>query len=158
MGYEEEMDTQVVQNILAPVYGHVAGGNVIVVEHPPQERELTWWDLSKNELLHHLRNARTERWGAWQRYWFNPPFFMIGIFCLCLLTWAWSIMTGGFAAQLITGSNTSHLWLFAMVGMNFCVMIPLSVWLGRIRRMEANVAAYAQADIDAIEVVLRRRR
>ena len=158
MGEEEEMNTRVVQNILAPVYGHVAGGNITVVEHPPQEREPTWWDLSQEELHHCLKIARAERWQAWRQYWFNAPFFLIGALCLCLLVWAWSLLTGGFAARLTASSSTSHMWLFAVFGVNFGAMLPLAAWLNKIRRVEAHVAAHAQADIDAIEVVLRRRR
>lgn len=151
------MNRTVIQNINAPVYGHVAGGDITVIEHPPQERELTWWDLSTDELRNYLRVAHSERWRAWRRYWFNTPFFLLGLYCLGLLTLTLNMISSGHAAQSLIPTTTVPwpLW-FAMI--NLGVMLPLGYWLKRIRRVEANVAAHTQAEIDAIELVLRRRK
>nr|WP_305644971.1 hypothetical protein [Rhodoferax sp.] len=152
------MQKTVVQNILAPVYGHVAGGDITVVEHPPQEREPTWWDLNSAELRTYLQAARAERWSAWRRYWFNPPFFLVGLYCLGLLSWAWSMISNGHTTQSFVGPMVTSFPPFWIVMFSCVLMLPLVYWLQRIRRIEVHVAAHAQADIDAIELVLRRRK
>lgn len=152
------MTKEVHQYINAPVYGHVAGGDITVVENHQQERELTWWDLSTADLRTCLKAAYSERWGAWRRYWFNTPFFLLGLYCLGLLEWALSMLSGGHAAQLLAAPVApalSPIWLVMISGV---VMLPLAHWLQNIRRVEANVSAHAQADIDGIELVLRRRK
>jgi hypothetical protein len=151
------MNRTVIQNINAPVYGHVAGGDITVIEHALQERELTWWDFNSEELGKYLRAARGERWGAWRRYWFNPAFFLLGLLCLGQLAWALSLISNIHSAHSFVTpfvAAISPMW-FAML--NVGLMLPLAYWLQKIRRVEAHVAIHAQADIDGIELVLRRR-
>lgn len=140
------------------LHGNVITGDVTFVEPPErQDREMTIWDLSTHELRQYLREEYSTRQRAFLRYWINPPVFGIALLCLCLLAWVWSMVSGGFVARMMSSPNSGYLWLFVLAGLNFFVMMPLGIWLARIRRVEANVAAHAQAEIDAIELVLRRR-
>lgn len=150
------MDKTVIQNIQAPVYGHVAAGNITIVEHHQQERELTWWDLPTDALRQRLRAARSERWRAWRRYWFNTPLFLLSLYMIGLIAWVWRQIPVGPAFQHSALTPTLSPWLFLiLIG---GVALPLMYWLQTIRRIESKVAAQAQAEIDVIEVVLRCRR
>lgn len=125
---------------------------------PLQERELTWWDLGSDELSDHLRVARSDRWRAWMRHWFNWPSFLLIAYSLGLLAWALYVISNvrslrSIIENLATGMNP--IWL---VTLHAGVIFPLTFWLGRIRRVESHVAAHAQAEIDAIELVMRRRK
>lgn len=156
---EEDKNNQrgsVVQNIHAPVYGHVAAGDITIIEQTmQQERELTWWDLSDAELYRRLKIATTTRWQAWRNYWFNTPFFLLMLLCLGLLWWALQLLSHSLSTFPFAPSGISPIWFVALNG---CIMTSLTYWLQKIRRVEANVAADAQAEIDAIEFVLRKRK
>ena len=152
------MNRTVIQNINSPVYGHVVGGDLTFIEHPPQERELTWWDINSDELGMRLKALYAELWGSWRRYWFNPPFFILGLHCLGLLALVLNMITNLHSANSFFMTITKVMSPMWFVILNGVLMLPVAHWLQKIRRLEANVAAHAQADIDGIKLVLRRRK
>ncbi|MFN3437814.1 MAG: hypothetical protein ACK41V_08990 [Acidovorax sp.] len=146
----------VTQNIHAPVYGHVAAGDITIVEHTNLHRELTWWDLSIDDLEQCLRKARSERWGAWRRFWFNTPGVILMLWTLGLL-WFGISQLMHLRITITTPVESglpSFLFLLAIVG----VALPFAYWLQKLRRIEGHVMLAAQQEIDQIVLVLRRRK
>ena len=135
-----------------------ASPTTAAVEHPPQERELTCRDLGTDELRAHLRVARSERWRAWMRYWFNWPSFLVVTYSLGLLAWVLHVISTVRSFQLIFENLTTGVHPVWFLLLHASVILPLAFWLGRIRRIEISVVSHAQAVIDAIELEMRLRK
>lgn len=147
---DKNMNRTVIQNIHAPVYGHVAGGDIYA---PALLAPPTWDDLADTALHARLRAARAERWLAWRRSWLNLPMALMFVWLAGMLGYALSILTKGVFHGNAPGGINPLLFLLM-------ITLPALVFmyrLDRIRRVEGMVAAAAQADIDQIELVLRRR-
>lgn len=147
------MEKTVIQNISAPVYGHVVAGNM-TMEH--YAHEITWRDLSTDVLENRLRKEQAARWRSIWRYWVNPPCALMLLYCIGLLAWMLRVLlTGQFFKTGFVPLGFSPLWLMAV---NTGFMIPVFYWLGKIRRVEVNAARHANENIEAIENVLWHRQ
>jgi hypothetical protein len=111
-------------------------------------RELTWDDLSPNQLRSQLKHFNSQWWSGWRGYWLNVP---------VVLMLALSI---GLAFSLFQGylpiDNPQRTWMVMVIVLP--IMLILGLLMTKIRRVEARHMADSQATIDAIQAALRRKR
>lgn len=111
-----------------------------------EPRSIRLWTVE--ELKASLVYYRAQWWSGWRGFWLNIP-------CLTLLGLMLGIGSSLYAGVLPT-SEPQTTWMVLAPCM--LVIVGLSVWLARIRRIENRVMVESQAAIDEIRTELRRRR
>lgn len=149
----------VIQNIYGTVHGHVVGGNMHASSSPHQTliantEAIQTTRLTPQELRAQIRAARKQQASAWVRKYVNlPAIGMLGVLCYGALRLATQLSLlkqhGLMHSQSIQPEEAIVMGL---------VVLPLSYWLGTLRREHDMVIAYTQEEIDRAKLALSLRR
>ncbi|TBV10237.1 hypothetical protein [Stutzerimonas kirkiae] len=137
-------NTHLELNIHGNNYGSItvgsgSGGN-------ERGRQIYQWSVP--ELQEALARYRAQWWSGFRGYWLNIP-------CLLMLTLLFA-MAGSLFAGVLPIRDPQSMWTVIVPCM--LVLLGLSYWLTRIRRIESRVMAESQAAVDVIRTELRKRR
>lgn len=137
------------------VSGLVAGRDV----HVHQVGGLDWWDMDLPQLLSDREVIKAQISRARRRCWVNIPTALSVLLIFLILGFGLTAMvTLPDVSTKLGGPGAGLPWkIFA--GTLVCVLMlkAVGIWRARVERYELAAIRSASADLEAIEVVLRRR-
>ncbi len=138
--------------------GH-AGGDVVVVNHyaeaPAWAGTATAAAPAKDDLLERKRALRQELWRARRSLYVNVPAALLCAWMAAVIIWALPALSGPSVFWTLS-QRISRLEPTALLGALMAWGV-LMTWLAHTRRPIYRLITQIRADLDDMEVVLRRR-